>query len=45
MDGSAVAKPELIESPVLGTHYARSVTYGAEMIASVKFKSTSSSKK
>ena len=45
MDGSCVAKPELMESPSLGTHYVRSVTYGAEMIASLKFKSTSSSEK
>ena len=45
MDGSAVAKPEMMESPSLGTHYVRSVTYGGEMIASLKFKSTSSSKK
>ena len=45
MDGSAVAKPEMMKLASLGTHYVRSVTYGAEMIASLKFKSTSSSKK
>ena len=45
MDGSAVANPAMEKSRSLGTHYVRSVTYGAEMIASLKFKSTSSSKK
>lgn len=45
MDGSAIAKPEMMKSKALGTHYVRSVTYGAEMVASLKFKSKSSSEK
>ncbi|XP_068683033.1 uncharacterized protein [Montipora capricornis] len=42
MDGATTAKPEMEKSPSLGSHYVRSVTYGAEMIASLKFKSSSS---
>ena len=45
MDGTAKANDELINRPSLGTHYVRSVTYGAEMVASLKFKSSSSSRK
>ena len=45
MDGTPKANDELINLPSLGTHYVRSVTYGAEMIASLKFKSSSSSRK
>ena len=42
MDGSAIARPEMEKAPSLGTHYVRSVTYGAEMIASLKFGSSPS---
>lgn len=45
MDGTAKANDELINCQSLGTHYVRSVTYGAEMVASLKFKSSSSSKR
>ena len=45
MDGTAKANDELINRPGLGTHYVRSMTYGAEMVASLKFKSSSSSRK
>ena len=45
MDGTPKANDELINRPSLGTHYVRSVTYGAEMVASLKFKSSSSSRK
>jgi len=41
MDGSVSAKPEMEKASNLGTHYVRSVTYGAEMVASLKFKSSS----
>ena len=43
MDGSAKPREEVLCMPNLGTHYVRSVTYGAEMIASLKFKSGSTS--
>ena len=42
MDGSAKPKENIVYDANLGTHYVRSVTYGAEMIASLKFKSASS---
>ena len=45
MDGSTSVKEEMKGCPGLGTHYVRSVTYGAEMVASLKFKSSSSSKR
>lgn len=45
MDGSAKVKDEVASGQQkhgLGTHYVRSVTYGAEMVASLSTKSLSS---
>ena len=33
-----------LSSDSVGTHFVKSVTYGAEMVASLKFKSLSASK-
>ena len=44
MDGSANAIPDMAKGRKLGTHYVRGV-YGAEMIASLKFKSSSTTKR
>ena len=38
-----LAKGAFLDS--LGSHYVRSVTYGVEMVASLKFKSSSKSNK
>ena len=38
-----LAEGEFLDS--LGSHYVRSVTYGVEMVASLKFKSSSKSTK
>lgn len=43
MDGLPEPKKEIKDSKSLGNYYVRSVTYGAEMVASLKFKSSSSS--
>ena len=41
--GEDLAKGEFLDA--LGSHYVRSVTYGVEMVASLKFKSSSKSTK
>ena len=41
--GEDLAEGEFLDS--LGSHYVKSITYGVEMVASLKFKSSSKSAK
>ncbi len=48
MDGSAKVRDEVASGKQtygIGTHFVRGIRYGAEMVASLSIKSSSSSKK